>query len=289
MGSSSSQHHHHLLSLETFIPLSSIVIVAVAVGFVLPRHQSLGLFLLVWWWVSVCISLSTTIDTVNIDKRNGSFLFQSPQHWSNGDGWGLLLLLMLNVTVLGTLYVWFRHRPKSQGRGLQRFVLDKIPLWGMVALHVYRLDGLSIVMPLSRGAVPTWIGYQMIVLDVCVGAMAVPLALLLHPKFLPNRKRQLLSPRRLKDVLWLWNSMGLYDLYSAYQIFILNWARIGGPLITQPSLSQLGFHPFPLLILFQGPLAVAIHVLFMSHMDDFVEALLLDRLPLHHRGRIRVP
>lgn len=287
MGGSSSQ----IRLLETFIPLSSIVTVAVAVGYILPRHQSLGLFLLLWWGISVGISLSTIVTSDDDDKndgRTGSFLFHSPHHWSNGDGWGLLVLLGLNVTVLGTLYLW-HHNRKSQRGGIQRFILDRIPLWGMVALHVYRLDGWSIVMPLYRGTVPTWIGYQMIVLDVCVGATALPLAVLLHPKILPSRKRKFLNSQRLKDTLWLWNTMGLSDLFSAYLIFILNWAGIGGAWITQPPLSQLGFHPFPLLILFQVPLAVAIHFICMTSIDDFIEAILSDRLPLHYRGQIRVP
>lgn len=156
----------------------------------------------------------------------------------------------------------------------------------MIALNIYRLDGLSIIMPFYHGKVPSFIGFQTIVLDVCMGATAIPFVWMLHPKIGGGVDLLSKSPR-WKDALWLWNSLGLYDLCSAYLILVLNWAGVGGAWITEPPLSRLGFHPFPFLILFQVPLAIAIHVLCLTNMDAIIEQQQsLGQLPLHVR-RIR--
>jgi hypothetical protein len=271
--------------LETCIPLSSIVTVSVVVGFVLPRQQPLGLFVLIWWWWSVLISLATIRGGNNVDgdgtttQDESGFLFESSMGWSTGDWRGVAVLVGSNVAVLGILYVWFQ---RPAGVGIQRFVLQRIPIWGMIALNIYRLDGLSIVAPFYHGTVPTFIGFQTIVLDAWMGATAIPLAFLSHPKF-SERCRPLLGQQRLKEMLWMWNSLGLYDLCSAYFIFLLNWAGIGGEWITQPPLCKLGFHPFPLLILFQVPLAIAIHVLCLRYMDELMDQIPTNGLPLHIR------
>jgi hypothetical protein len=290
VATSLSSYNLNLGLLETFIPLSSIITVSVAVGFVLPRHQSFGLYLLVWWWIAVLISLSTTTKTTSITTNiNGNdegaeepgFLFASPSRWSKGDGRGMFLLLGFCTMTLGILLLWFQTNQRIRG-----FILSKIPFWCLIALHIYRLDGLSIVMPFYNGYVPKFIGFQTIVLDVWMGATAIPLVLLLICPTLWGSTRRWLGRQKLKEILWLWNSLGLYDLCSAYLIFFLNWARVGGDWITQPPLSRLGYHPFPLLILFQVPLAISIHVLCLTHMDDLMDQQSSGGLPLHVR-RIR--
>ncbi|KAG7344942.1 hypothetical protein IV203_032473 [Nitzschia inconspicua] len=267
--------------LETFIPVSSIATVSVVVGFVLPRNQWFGLFLLVWWWLSVLISLSTTLadgDDKPDDYDDRGFLFASPSRWSSGDAWGMVVIVGGNAMVLCILYFWFHQKDCH----LRRFFSQTIPLWGMIALNTYRLDGLSIIVPLYRGTIPTFIGFQTIVLDVWMGATAIPLAFLLHPKNLDTR-RMVLTQQKLKQILWFWNSLGLYDLCSAFLIFLLNWAGVGGEWIVEPPLSRMGFHPFPLLILFQVPLAIAIHVLCLTHLDDLMDPFPSRRLPMYMR------
>jgi hypothetical protein len=271
--------------LETFIPLSSIATVSVVVGFVLPRHQPLGLYLLAWWWIAVLISLAASATTTNgsIDKGEESasgFLFVSPSKWSQGDGRGMFLLVGSSAMTLGILISWFQSN-----QGMRGFILSKIPQWSLIALNIYRLDGLSIIMPFYKGYVPKFIGFQTIVLDVWMGVTALPLVLMLHPIW-QGQTRRWLTRQKLKEVLWFWNSLGLYDLCSAYVIFLLNWAGVGGDWITHPPLSQLGFHPFPLLILFQVPLAISIHLIFLTHLDDLMDQQQSTGLPLHIR-RIR--
>jgi hypothetical protein len=195
------------------------------------------------------------------------------------------------MAVLGMLWMWFHHKGKRNGskrlHALKPFVLQKIPLWSMTALHIYRLDGLSLVMAYKHGKVPTFIGFQTIVLDVWMGATAIPFTFLLHPQWGGGVDR-LAASCRLRDAFWLWNSLGLYDLCSAYVILIANWIGVGGAWITEPPLSRLGFHPFPLLILFQVPLAIGIHVLCLTQMDALIEQQQSPgELPLHVR-RLRL-
>ena len=79
-------------------------------------------------------------------------------------------------------------------------------------------------------------------------------------------------PPFLRDVLWFWNSLGLYDVSSAYLVLILNVCGLGGSHITQPPLlPSLGKHPFPLLLLFQVPVAVALHILILTHIDELLK------------------
>lgn len=267
---------------DTLVPLSSIATVSVVVGYTLPRREYLGLFFLMWWTLAVAVSLNDC-------------LFQTTTEWhKQSDLWGVTVLVGLPVVMLRILWTWF------QRGSISGFVLKHVPLWSLLALHIYRLDGLSIVAPFWRGTVPKVIGVQTIVLDVLMGATAVPLTVMLYRHrvgILSDRTATstaarngglaaLLFPNvRLKDALWLWNSIGMYDICSAYVIFLFNFFGLGGDFIVQPPLSKLGFHPFPLLILFQVPLAVAIHMLLLTKLDDIIEWQSSD-LPLHAR-RIR--
>jgi hypothetical protein len=256
---------------DTLVPLSSIVTAAAVVGFTLPRREHFGLFLLLWWAAAVFLSLN-----------HGVFFFGSPSEslsssWSRGDAGGVALMLGLPPCVLLALYVWFRRSPS-----LRRFLLREVPLWGLLGLHMYRLDGLSVVAPLGRGDVPPFVGYQTVLLDVVVGAVAVPMTVLCY-----RHRRNLgrLLVRRnppARQILWFWNSLGLYDLCSAHVVLVMNYCHWGSPFITDPPLTFLGVHPFPLLILFQVPLAIASHALLLSRLDELIERQ-SDALPLHLR------
>ena len=67
-------------------------------------------------------------------------------------------------------------------------------------------------------------------------------------------------PLSAHDLVWFWNSIGLYDIVSCYTLLILNYLQIGPESITTPHLSMIGYHPLPLLVLFQAPLAILIHL-----------------------------
>ncbi len=242
---------------DTLVPIASIVTISVLVVYILPKQEHFGLFLLIWWAMSVFLSL-----------RNN--FFGAVGEWSRNDGIGMVVLLGFAALVQAVLYIWFRTQPN-----LRVFLYKKVPLWSLFALHVYRLDGLSIIVPFGRGDVPKYLGLQMILLDVLIGATSIPLTWLVYTK----GADALVSGWR-RDLVGFWNSLGLYDLTSAYIVLIMNFWHIGGHYVTEPALSVVGFHPIPLILLFQAPLAIASHVVLLTSLDTIIEKQTTG-LPLH--------
>mmetsp|Transcript_8991 Transcript_8991/g.22265 ORF Transcript_8991/g.22265 Transcript_8991/m.22265 type:complete len:344 (+) Transcript_8991:60-1091(+) len=278
------------LLFDTFVPLSSIVTIFAVVGFTLPRHEYFGLFWLVWWVMAVYVSLlSVNDDDANNGDIEGAGLFPSSSISDRASG--VFVLVGLPLIMLFLLWMWWkiqgsRLKHNNQwGRSriirlpkldpIKEFVLKNVPLWSMVAIHIYRLDGLSVAAPFWNGEVPNFVGYQTILLDVIMGITAIPLTYILY---VPRNSRARgggtktnVSPLFLKDALWFWNSLGLYDLSSAYVVFVLNVCGWGGSHVSQPPLlPKLGKHPFPLLLLFQVPLAIAVHILMLTHSEELM-------------------
>lgn len=285
-GAASSTNNGLGLLFDTFVPVSSILTVSIVVGFTLPRHEVFGLFWLIWWALAVFVSLWSVGNDEATDGIGARGLFPSSEDRLRGT----LLLVGMPVAMLLLLLAWWKKETQavvsSGRRGPQRqrgilirpirgFVLERVPVWSMVAIHVYRLDGLSIVAPFWNGTVPKFVGYQTIVLDVIMGLTAIPLTYLLY---VPRRQRGSKRARAyswqlsfLRDALWFWNSLGLYDLCSAFVVLVLNIWGVGGANIAEPPLlPTLGMHPLPLLLLFQVPLAIAVHVLMLTHMDELL-------------------
>jgi TM2 domain-containing membrane protein YozV len=294
---------------DTFVPVSSIITISIVVGYTLPRHDYFGLFWLLCWTIAVIISLAGAKG----EGGEGEGLFNTGGNDTNNDRvWGIIILIGIPLLMLLILYVWWkiqeedeqessssllvrrnrnRKQPRSNStrlfpvtiRPIRNFVLKYVPLWSMVAIHIYRLDGLSVVIPFwYNGRVPKFIGYQTIILDVFIGVTAIPFTYILYSPSTQLRfksKRSIMIQRPsyygpcIKDIFWLWNSIGLYDLCSGYIFLIMNILNIGGQTyITEPSLlPQLGKHPFPLLLLFQVPLAISIHVLLLTNLDEIIE------------------
>ena len=325
------------LLFDTFVPISSILTIFIVVAFALPLHEWFGLFWLIWWLLAVCISLLGANDDDDDNNQNKGGLFGSSSPDGNQILGGMIVLLGFPLLLLVILFVWWKQEKSSSSssssssslrlhgnnnnnisnnrsfaaslllsfpriRPIRGFVLEHVPLWSMVLIHVYRLDGLSVVEPFWNGRVPKFVGYQTILLDAIIGITAIPLTYLLYiPTTTKRRKRNRASvttstsapwnicrrakgsqrqrrgqhhyeqPWFLRDALWFWNSLGLYDLCSAFVVFVLNTCGVGGPTITQPPLlPTLGKHPFPLLLLFQVPLAIAVHVLMLTHGEELL-------------------
>lgn len=206
----------HMTSLglfDTLVPVASILTVSCLTLLILPRHQTFGLFLLVWWLMVVAISLQNT-------------LFTQPNEWNRRDDWrGLAVLICVPIGILGALYMWFQTSPS-----FRNLILRKIPLWCMFAIHAYRLDGLSIVWPLIHGSIPKYLGLQTILLDVLIGTLSIPLIWETYR----NGVGALAGGSWQREGVWLWNSLGLYDLVSAYLVLVMNFAGVGGSLVTDP-------------------------------------------------------
>ena len=246
---------------DTLVPLASIATIFGVMGFFLSKHESsVAFFLLVWWTSSVIISL------------NGS-LFSHPDRWSDGDGYGILWIVVFMVGFISTLLLWIQRSHR-----LRLFLCKRVPLVGWIVIHTYRLDGLSILFPFLRGnVVPNLLGWQTIVLEVAIGAGSLPLAWWAY-------QGTFLSKPWKKDIFGLWNSIGLYDLFSAYVVLILNFLKLGGKHVTEPPLAFAGVHPLPLLILFQAPLGILTHIFLLYHLEEILDHQGIGgRLPLHIR------
>lgn len=182
----------------------------------------------------------------------------------------MVALVGIPTVVLTTIYVWLRVQ-----QSLRLYVYKKVPLWAMFALNIYRLDGLSIILPFWRGTIPTYLGLQIIFLDVLIGITAIPLACIAYSK-----GADVVGDGWPKDFVFFWNSMGLYDLASAYVVLVMNFLKVGGTYVTDPALAMVGFHPIPLIVLFQAPLAIGIHILLMTCLDEIVARQTIG-LPFH--------
>lgn len=234
---------------DTLVPGASIVTISTLVGFILPRYETLGLFLLFWWVVAVVTSLL------------GGGIFADSTQWSKHDGSGMILLTGFPAMVVVRLCTWFHRSSK-----LRRFVHQKLPLSMLFALNAYRLDGLSIILPLSKGEIPKYLGLQMILLDALIGGSGLMLAVSIFVKGVG-----VVGVGWRRDFVWFWNSLGLYDLVSGYVVLILNYLQLGGSMITQPPLTMVGSHPIPLILLFQAPLAIVIHLMLLTSLDMILQ------------------
>lgn len=284
------------LLFDTFVPMSSILTIFIMIAFILPQNESFGLFCLLWWVLAAYVSLISANDdddNTYLGDNGDTGLFPSSSIYDRISGVGIIVGIPFLMLLI--LWKWWKMEgswPKHKGRYLrstrgirlptvdpiQGFVFKHIPLWSMVAIHIYRLDGLSILIPFWNGEVPNFVGYQTILLDVIMGITAIPLTYLLYVPRKPKAKgrgsctKQKAPPSFLRDVLWFWNSLGLYDLCSAYLVLILNVFGLGGSHIAQPPLlPSLGRHPFPLLLLFQVPVAVAVHILILTYIDELLK------------------
>ena len=295
------------LLFDTFVPVSSIITISIVVGYTLPRHDYFGLFWLLCWTIAVIISLAGAKG----EGGEGEGLFNTGGNNDTNDRiWGIIVLVGIPLLMLLILYGWWKIQEEDEQESsssslvrrnrnrrsnskrlfhitikpIRNFVLKYVPLWSMVAIHIYRLDGLSVVIPFwYNGRVPTFIGYQTIILDVIIGVTAIPFTYIFYSPSTQLRfksKRSIIIQRRpsyygpcIKDIFWLWNSIGLYDLCSGYIFLMMNILNIGGQTyITEPSLlPQLGKHPFPLLLLFQVPLAISIHILLLTNLDEIIK------------------
>ena len=228
------------------IPVTSIATICVIAIYTLPKQQYLGLFVVVWWGLSVLISLNNTFLT-------------DPKQWTETDFPGLFLMTTWPVVILGLLLALYRYIPS-----IRKCILE-IPAWALIILQLNRLSGASIFYQYKVGGhLPRYIGIQTALLDIFITATSIPLALLV--------KRRGLHVASVRDWAYMWHSIGLFDMLSAFGMRVMNYYGIGGKVITEPPVALLGFHPFALILFFQQTLAIGVHMLFVANTEQCVEA-----------------
>jgi len=65
------------------------------------------------------------------------------------------------------------------------------------------------------------------------------------------------------------NLIGMFDLICAFGLVVLNFFGIYQ---TTPELSFFGFYPNSLLVLYQVSIAISIHLLFLTQLDQLINA-----------------
>jgi len=237
---------------NAFVTTSSIATIVILLGVTMTKGQErFGLIFLTWWSISVLVSLHGVV--------------QNPQHWSQGDGRGILLLVGIPL-MMSALVIRLCYKNPSTKEFLQR----QVPLWVYLSLHVYRIGGLLVLksfLNLQNG-----LFFQTALLHVAIGTVAMLLIRLQHRW----------DQSTYYSLFRFWNWMGMYDLVSIYSLFFLNFFGVGPSIMTDPPLPTIGKHPYTLIVLFQAPLAIILHLFLVENGKKIIQHQGSD-LPLHIR------
>ena len=252
--------------LGTFFPYA---IPSIAIGIVLATagytyrcgHTLLAMYFTCWFILSYIIATQ-------------DFFLSNPNSWNYqaGDITGALMFGMWPLVPLPIFYGLYKKNIK----GIKEFVLHKLPPQYLIGLQTYRIAGACFSYMYMNGTMSNYCGLQTGILDIFIGLTSLPLAgctaLLLgkqRKKITDGQKRNINQLRsQLRRVVYVWNIIGLYDLLSAYAMFAANFLGLYDT--GEYALSVFAFYPISLVALFQVPLAIGIHILFLTSMDDMM-------------------
>jgi hypothetical protein len=196
--------------------------------------------LVIWFLIAVFVSL---LDAFVL----------TPGEWNlPEDVPGFVGFASLPMVPIVTLYIVYQSRS-----AFQEYVLKTVPPSFYIGLQVYRLAGGAYLYMYFNGSFHNFVGLQTGVLDLFIGFSALPMAWLVHSQGLKN----------VGGLVRVWHAIGLYDIAS---VFGLCFANFIGFYQTEPNLSVFAFYPASLIVLFQVPLAMGIHVLFLTQMHLMV-------------------
>jgi hypothetical protein len=220
------------------IPVIATTICVVTVYDSKHRGNSILAFALaVWFALAVVLA------------KQDAFLI-SPTTWSGPEDFaGFVTFASLPIVPLLNFSILYRAIPQ-----LQDYFLEEVPAWGMIGLQLYRVAGGCFLYVYLNGSMPNYVALQTGVLDLFIGLTAIPLAILVKRRGLRN----------VSALVLVWNAIGLFDLVSTFAFF---FASYFGFYETEPALSIFGFYPFSLIVLFQMPLAMGIHILFLTQLQ----------------------
>ena len=239
-------------------PFIAVAIVLASAGYTYRCGHSLLAIYFTCWFI-----LSYTIATQD-------FFLSNPNSWNYqaGDITGALMFGMWPLVPLPIFYGLY----KNDIKGIKEFVLHKLPPHYLIGLQTYRIAGACFSYMYMNGSMTNYCGLQTGILDIFIGLTSLPLAgctaLLLGKQRKKNTDRQKRNMNQLRRVVYVWNIVGLYDLLSAYAMFAANFLGLYDT--GEYALSVFAFYPISLIALFQVPLAIGIHILFLTSMDDMM-------------------
>lgn len=151
--------------------------------------------------------------------------------------------LVFYVTVFGPIVLYVASYLLSAA--FRRFIGSLVgDLFGITALQVYRVLGVSMAIQALRGALPTVFGLPAGFGDLFIGLTALLAAAALASGTTSG-----------KTVFVLWNVLGLLDLFIAVSTGVLAASVLAGPVTMAP----MRLYPLSLVPAFGVPLAFLLH------------------------------
>lgn len=242
-----TQLNEELGAFMPLIPCIATGICAVTAGDSFRRGNTKLAIGLILWFLAAAV---TSYDNPFLTSEPGS-PWELP-----GDIPGFLVFACLPLLPVFVFY-WIYKSSET----FETYVLNEIPPSLYVGLQVYRLGGACYFYLFLNGTMTNIVGFQTGLLDITIGATALPVAYMVATNGIEHG--------RTKTILTAWNCLGIYDLLSAFALIMFNFIGIWTP---ENSLSYFFFYPISLICMFQVPLALAIHVLFLSQSHRFGES-----------------
>lgn len=167
---------------------------------------------------------------------------------------GVSLLIAGMMAPLVVFYLLFTKSPSAQS-----FVLKEIHMCHYIQFCFYRLAGMAFLYLYFTGVSQNYAVLHGGMCDVITALTAIPLS-------------QYIKTHGLKEsrgLIMTWNIFGLVvDFCTTFVLFSLNFLGYFQP---QYSLVIFLQNPISTIILFNVPLASAIHVLIITRFDDMIE------------------
>ena len=235
------------------IPAIAVIIALATAGYTYHCGKSLLAMYFTCWFI-----VSYTIASRDI-------FVSSPNSWDYqaGDFTGAMLFGIFPFVPLTIFYVGLYRENIT---GIQEFVLHELPPHYLIGWQIYRIAGACFSYMYINGSMTNYCGLQTGILDIFIGLTSLPLSVLV--KHSNGTGSGLKRNNKTKFVVYVWNIVGLYDLLSAFAMFAANF--LGYYETGEYALSVFAFYPISLIALFQVPLAIGIHILFLTSMDDMM-------------------
>jgi hypothetical protein len=217
----------------------------------------------------LAIGLSVWFVAAFLGSTQNVFLASPTQFQPQDDLPGFVTFGALLVCPLMNVYILYQAIP-----ALKHYLVHEIPPPNWIALQTYRLVAGSCFLTMySNGSMTHAVGLQTGVLDTVIGVTALPLAYWVHTTTNTHRGglKNTNTNTNIRTIVLVWNAIGLYSWLSAFGLVVANFL---GYYEVHPALSMFGFYPISLIALFQVPIAIGTHILFLSNIDQIMGALL---------------
>lgn len=225
-------------------PLSVLVAFLPSFLYTIGQVPKVGFFL--WAWYALVFYFSNF--PVVVDPE----IFSYPNDLS-----GFLVFATLPFVGISLFYFGL-YLPDKEVQQL----MHEWPIAATCAQQFYRLGGAVFWYLYSeKEGYDSYFNLQTGVLDITMGVTALPMAL-----YVIWNKDNL---KGIKDILWWWHVVGMYDLATA---FTMAAAHYFGIITFKHSLGYIACSPITLICYYQVAWAMGTHALCLTKLDEIIEA-----------------